>query len=114
MMSFHCDLISYLFNKTIPPPPSHLEVAEITDDVSIFLLVALVFEPEDSRDEVWEAEELGYDSVTPGHDPQHRLTTQVVLRQEIHHGGGLGLQGTAANRALAPHFYTKRDTAATG
>lgn len=47
----------------------NLEVAEVADDVSIFLLVTLVSEPEYSRDEVGEAQQLSNDGISPGHDP---------------------------------------------
>lgn len=66
---------------------THLKVAEVTDDVSIFLLVTLVLEPEHCGDEVREAQELSNDGVSSRDYPEDGLAAQVVLRQEIHHGG---------------------------
>lgn len=65
----------------------YLKVAEVTDDVSVFLLVALVSEPEHSGDEVREAQQLSDDGVSPGHDPQDGLAAQVILSKEVHRGG---------------------------
>lgn len=70
----------------------HLEVAEVTDNVSVFLLVTFVLESENCRDEVREAQELSDDCISSGDDPEDGLAAQVVLCQEIHHGGDGGRQ----------------------
>lgn len=67
--------------------PLYLKVAEITNNVSIFLLVALVLEPENCRDEVRETQELCNDGISSGNYPEDGLAAQVVLCQEVHHGG---------------------------
>lgn len=71
----------------LPQSNPHLKVAEVTDNVSIFLLVALVFEPENCRDEFREAQELGNDGISSRNYPEDGLAAQVVLRQEVHHSG---------------------------
>lgn len=73
--------------KQLPGRTPYLKVAEVTDDVSIFLLVALVLEPENRRDEVREAQELSNDGISSRNYPEDGLATQVVLRQEVHHSG---------------------------
>lgn len=64
----------------------HLKVTEVTDDVSIFLLLSLVLHLKNSRDEVREAQQLSDNCISSGNDPEDGLTTQVVLCQEVHHG----------------------------
>lgn len=66
---------------------SHLEVAEVTDNVTIFLLVTFVLESKNWRDEVREAQELGDDGISSGNYPEDGLAAQVVLCQEVHHSG---------------------------
>lgn len=64
----------------------HLKIAEVANDVSILVLVALVFEVENGRDELGQTKELRYDGISPGNDPEDRLPARVVLREEVHHG----------------------------
>lgn len=63
----------------------YLKVAEVTDNVSIFLLVTLVLQPENRRDEVRETQEFSNDGISSGDYPEDGLTTQIILRQEVHH-----------------------------
>ncbi len=65
----------------------HLKVAEVTDNVSIFLLVALILESVYCRDEVRKAQKLSNDGVSSRNDSEDGLAAQVVLRQEVHHDG---------------------------
>lgn len=65
----------------------HLKVAKVKDYVSVFLLVTLVPQLENSRDEIRKAQKLCDDCVASGNDPEDGLTTQVVLCQKVHHGG---------------------------
>ena len=74
-----------MFFQLLPWSTPNLKVAEVTDNVSIFLLVTLVLEPENWRDEVREAQELGDDGISSRHYPEDGLAAQVVLCQEVHH-----------------------------
>lgn len=89
----------------------YLKVAEVTDDVSIFLLVALVLESENWRDEVREAQELGNDSIPSGNYPEDGLAAQVVLRQEVHHGGWRKMKNS---HTLTLCFYSRLTATPTG
>lgn len=71
----------------LPRSNPYLEVAKVTNDVSIFLLVTLVLQPENCRDEVREAQKLSNDGISSGDYPEDGLATQIVLRQEVHHSG---------------------------
>lgn len=64
---------------------SYLKVAEVTDNVAIFLLVTLVPESKNCRNEVGEAKEFSNDGISSGDNPEDGLAAQIVFCQEVHH-----------------------------
>lgn len=63
----------------------YFEIAEVTYDVSIFLLVTFVLQPEDNWYKLREAEQFSNDGISSGHNPKNGLAAQVILRQKVHH-----------------------------
>lgn len=63
----------------------YFEIAEVTYDVSIFLLVTFVLQPEDNWYKLRKAEQFCDDGISPGHNPKNGLAAQVILRQKVHH-----------------------------
>lgn len=78
--------VTYRFTEHAVRVNIHLKVAEVKYNVSVFLLVTLVPQLENSRDKIREAQKLSDDCVSSGNDPEDGLTTQVVLCQKVHHG----------------------------